>query len=1217
MEEYPAPCSCKANVNRRDFLKIGATLAGAVAGSVGGTAAGAPEGYIPPEAHTPPGKEWFEQLYQPGEPIVYRGANLREVIFPLGGIGTGTVWLNGAGRLVNWQIFNNIQKDTLADDTFFAIRVEQEGQPPIVRVLQAQAIGPVKGFGNISLLGRYPIATLSFADESLPVEIELEAFNPLIPLDEKSSGLPCAIFTLRAKNRTAQPVKISFLGSLQNAVNHAGQGAARGNRHAAYGGNINQVVSAERLTAVPMWAEPGKPAKIDPPVEIMVDHANLPLMEDSPVVGLSVASVGAPKGDPKIKGIYWLADGNLKLLGGSVLGRVATDVNRNGGFLLLSGAANPLLEKVTATLPANEKRRETVFASFDGDDYGEWKVEGNAFGRGPSKGTENSQNPVSGFTGPGLVNTYGGGDGPRGRLVSPAFQIKERYVSFLIGGGQLPGKCCLNLVVDGKAVRTETGQNTEQLRRVEWDVQDLAGKEAKLEIVDDHSDGWGHVLVDDIRMSNVPIDAITAGDAEQWNAMLGKVADVEPMTAAHFGKGRVMRVPLELGTLRPGVDAIKQRDNVLGLIARLAGVEYRVAQGRPANAPSFGTMCLASPDTSVSACAGWTDTGAMLSSFAETGAVRGDTEITQPSAPGETWNAALSRGVELAGGQAAESTFVFAWHFPNQYYPQQNYRPANNKAVLVGNMYANWFKDAFDVARHVAAELGELKRKTYAFREAMFDTSLPQYFVDAVAANVSILRSPTCFWTKDDTFYGFEGCNPQGGGCCPMNCNHVWNYEQALAKVWPGLERNMRRTELKFHLRDDGGIHHRVSVPRDHPAKGQIPVADGQCGAVLKAYREHLQSPDQWFLNDYWLEIKKAMDYAIQAWDTDADGVMEQPQFNTYDRVIFGKNTFVSSLYGAALRAAEEMARISGDTDAAKRYRELFEKGRTFAAEKLYNGEYYIQISDNLTGGYGTGCFADQVVGQWWARVCNLGDILPVEQVRSTLVAIFKHNWLWTQEGFAGTQRFQQFADGKDKGLVICSWPAGGRPADPILYRDEAWTGVEYQVAAHKLYEGQIEEALAIVCGVRERYNGMKKSPWNEIECGDYYARAMSSWSLLLAAQGYAYDGPARMLAFDPKLSADNHCSMFTAAEGWGTFVQERDGQSQHNAIQVVEGQCELATLRFGLPAQAKAVTGSAKVGDSGVAAKISFDRGTALVKFDEAATVSAGQTLTAELKWS
>lgn len=1211
-------CACKANYSRRDLLKAGVGTAGLLAVSGKLTAA---EGYIPPEARVPPPKEWWDQLTQSGPPITYTGENLKELIFPLGGIGTGSVWLSGSGRLVNWQIFNNIQKNSLVDDTFFLIRIEQEGKPPVVRVLQKDALGTVAGFGDIRFIGQYPVATMHFADPDLPADIELEAFNPLIPLDEKNSALPCAIFTVRAKNKTDARMRVSILASAQNAVGHAGVGASTGVKHPTYGGNVNKSVREGRLTAVAMGSAPGKPAELSPAVELLVDHHDLPILADAPVLGLNLVGVGAVRKNPAIRAMYWISEGDVRRLGGSILTQIAEGVRERGDFLLLSGVNNALTEPVRATAAPAVRRRETVFASFDEGSFAQWTPGGTAFDPGPSPGANANQQPVTGFLGAGLANTYNPNDEVRGTLTSPRFPIQEQQIQFLIGGGNYPGECCLNLKVDGKVVRTATGKNTEKLERVDWNVAEFVGKEGQLEIVDARGGGWGHILVDDIRFSNLWIDRITYEEADAWNSLLKELQSAAPMTAVGIGRGRAMLVPVELGTRRAEVDARQQRDKVLRLIASLAGVEYRPAVGLPKAAPSYGSMCLATGEAGATLLPGWVHRDELLKNFQETGRLAApDAPVPDAAGPtdaGQTVNAALCIETTVPAGGTGAGTFVLAWHFPNQYYPQNAWRQTANTALEVGNMYTNWFHDALHVARQVIGDLELLRTGTYAYRDAVFDTTLPQYLVDAAAANVSIIRSPTCFWTRNDTFYGFEGCNWAGGGCCPMNCNHVWNYEQTLAKLWPGLERNMRATELVYHLRADGGIHHRVEVPRDRPQKGAFPVADGQCGAVLKAYREHLQSADRRFLDEYWPRIKKAMDFAIAEWDSDSDGVLDKPQFNTYDRVIYGHNTFVSSLYLAALRAAEEMAKLSKDDVSARRYRELHEKGRKKIAETLFDGEYYIQIADNLNLGYGKGCLSDQVVGAWWARVLDLGGILPDEQVQSALKAIFKHNFLWTQEGFQGTQRFQQFADGKDKGLLCGSWPKGGRPEDPILYRDEIWTGVEYQVAAHKIYEGQTLEGLAIVWGARERYNGLKKSPWNEIECGDYYVRAMSSWSLLLAAQGYAYNGPAKRLALRPRLAADDHRSFLSTAEGWGRFEQRREGQKQIDSIALLGGRCDLAELRFGLPEGARSVTGEVRLKDAGLTAEIIFQSGDALVRFSSPVTIQAGETLEVSLTWA
>jgi uncharacterized protein (DUF608 family) len=1024
------------------------------------------------------------------------------------------------------------------------------------------------------------------------------------------------------------------------------------------------------MLAVSMRAEPGVPAELAAPMTVFVDHELLSNDEPWPVRNLTVRSVGAKSEKPDPGTVFWIARGDVKRMGGGALTAVAAAV-RAGATLIVTGSHNPLLGKVEANVAGDGTRDEETFADFDGQTYGQWKVTGGGFGEGPARGAASGQNPVTGFLGGGLVNTFNPNDGPRGTLVSPSFTIRKRYVTFLIGGGNKAGKCCLNLRIDNRIVRTETGKDSETLERRQWDVQDLIGKEAVLEIVDAESGGWGHVNVDDIRFSNLPTEAVTAAESRAWNEFLPAVfKPVDPkaqkedrtvavdrsvpelaavmidrirfsaapgrkpgtavdgtrallafqdgapaLMAAERGKGKVFIAPADITGLNEA-DPLRQRDAAVSLLAGLAGIGFQAAAGRPQTAPSFGTMCLATPDTKASILAAWREREPLLREFTEAGTFAASPEQDGPTEAGTTINAAIVTSAELPPNGSADADFVLSWHFPNHYYPQNAWRGGKHSAVLVGNMYANWYHDAVPVAAYAIAELARLREQTERFRRCLYDSSLPHYFVDCVGANVSILRGPTCFWTKDNTFYGFEGCSPDAG-CCPMNCNHVWNYEHTLSKLWPSLERNMRVTELVHHQRPDGGCHHRVEVPRTNPNKTQFPVADGQCGAVLKAYREYLQSENNDFLARHWPRIKKAMDFAISNWDSDRDGVMDKPQFNTYDREIFGLNTFVSSLYLAALRAAEEMARRSNDEASAKQYRELFESGGRFIREKLFNGEYYIQIADNLAGGYGKGCLADQVVGQWWARVLNLGDILPVEQVRSALSSIYKYAWLTTQKGFQGTQRFQQFADGDDKALLICAWPKGGRPADPIHYRDEAWTGVEYQVAAHKLYEGQVREALAIVKGARERYAGTNRNPWNEIECGDYYARAMSSWTLLLAAQGYAYDGPAGSLGFNPRLNADDHTSFFSTAEGWGRFIQKRTGHKQESQLAVAYGRCEVSRLRLGLPDGATNASATAKTGTRDLSPKVAVKDGAAVVTFAAPVVVGVDETLDVVIEWS
>ena len=134
---------------------------------------------------------------------------------------------------------------------------------------------------------------------------------------------------------------------------------------------------------------------------------------------------------------------------------------------------------------------------------------------------------------------------------------------------------------------------------------------------------------------------------------------------------------------------------------------------------------------------------------------------------------------------------------------------------------------------------------------------------------------------------------------------------------------------------------------------------------------------------------------------------------------------------------------------------------------------------------YGAGCLADQVLGQLLAHVAGLGYILPEAHVKSAVKAIFKNNFKTDFSDHAHVQRAYVLND--EKGLLLCSWPNGSRPKLPFIYSDEVWTGIEYQVAAHCIYEGLVDEGLTIVKAVRERHDGFKRNPWNEVECGHHY----------------------------------------------------------------------------------------------------------------------------------
>ena len=228
---------------------------------------------------------------------------------------------------------------------------------------------------------------------------------------------------------------------------------------------------------------------------------------------------------------------------------------------------------------------------------------------------------------------------------------------------------------------------------------------------------------------------------------------------------------------------------------------------------------------------------------------------------------------------------------------------------------------------------------------------------------------------------------------------------------------------------------------------------------------------------------------------------------------------FVGGLWLAALRAMQEMTGRSGAVAEAAEFGRRFSLASGNYDELLWNGEYYSQKSErrrpstSATGAWPTSCSASG-----GRTSCELGHILPAGHVRTALASIVAYNY---RDGFRGFEHgYRVFADADDAGLLICTWPRGGRPAVPIRYADEVWTGVEYQVAAHCLVEGMADDGLRILTGLRNRYDGSRRNPYNEIECGDHYSRAMAGFSVLDAWTGARYDAWAQHLRIGRRRAA-------------------------------------------------------------------------------------------------
>ena len=771
--------------------------------------------------------------------------------------------------------------------------------------------------------------------------------------------------------------------------------------------------------------------------------------------------------------------------------------------------------------------RVVMFEDFEDSTYQNWTVEGEAFGEKPAEGTPPYLRFVKGWKGNYFVNSLQEkGKEPQGRLISKTFQITEPYIAFLIGCGGYGNQTSLDLVVDGRVLRSFSGKGDPEMQFHWWDIEDLVGKQAHLEIIDHDSSPWGYITVDHIYFSNRQPEA--------------------PSTANH---------------------------------------------------PHFGNMALTLLDPHASASAHWESKEAFLAALARDGKLSDQSVALSPL--GEELCGAISSSFRLQPGEERDVTFLLSWYFPNR---QQDNRfvafgSLSGNGETVGNMYANWYNSSLDVARYLAENFERLDHQTHLFRDTYFDTTIPYWFAQRIAMQASTLATETCQWWANGRFWGFEGV-----GCCPGTCNHVWHYEQAMARLFPELQRSflsMQAFDPQTGFVEESGLIRFRGEGWDYKVlwwEGDGPewAADGQAANILMALREHQLSASEDFLRGHWPYVRRALEFLVER-DGNADGLIEGSQPNTYDVNFFGANTMVGSLYLAALRAGEEMARVVGETAFAEECHRIYESGRRLTLAKLFNGEYFVQDVDlqkHPKWQYADGCLSDQVIGQTWAHQLDLGYLYPKQQVVSALQSIWKYNW--TPD--AGTQIHEhglrvQLADPGEAGLLLCTWPKSRHLGNQsVRYRDQVWTGIEFQVAAEMIYEGMITEGLSIVRAVHDRYDGAKHNPWNLILCGDHYARAMASWGCLLAATGFTYNASAGEIGFAPKLTPEDFKAFFTAAEGWGSMVQERTDNQQVNRIELKWGTLRLNTLLCEVPSGFDVREASVRKDGRPLIAKVSQD---------------------------
>ncbi|HDY87844.1 MAG TPA: hypothetical protein ENH82_06970, partial [bacterium] len=559
-------------------------------------------------------------------------------------------------------------------------------------------------------------------------------------------------------------------------------------------------------------------------------------------------------------------------------------------------------------------------------------------------------------------------------------------------------------------------------------------------------------------------------------------------------------------------------------------------------------------------------------------------------------------------------------------------------ALIRGNYYTTKFMDAWDVAVKTIPDLPQLEKETVDFVKEICESTLPQSIKEAALNNVSTLRTQTCFRIPDGHFFGFEGTHDDKG-CCFGSCTHVWNYETATAFLFPRLARTMRDMELQYSTHESGSIAFRTKLPLIK-ACGETPgrpAADGQMGVIMKLYREWHISGDNRFLKEMWPYAKKALAYAWLpgSWDADQDGVMEGVQHNTYDVEFFGPNPMMSVWYLGALWCAEEMAHAMGDGEFAVKCRTLYERGSKWIDDNLFNGEYYIQIikpasdpeqvpkehlygiasSDPLNPDFqvGTGCLIDQLVGQYMAHIVGIGHLLDPVHVKKAAGSIYQYNF--KADLYNHFNNMRTFALNDESAVLICSWPRGGRPKVPFIYFNEVMTGFEYQAAALMMYENMIDEGINVVNAIRSRYDGKKRNPWDEAECGHHYARAMASWSTLLALSGFHFSAVDQSIMFNPKVHENDFKTFWCAGNARGTYNQNTGNNGLNTIIAVNYGSVELKNISLGLPEMTKSIKkADVKAGDRKVSNRLKISDGIAEVTLKKPVKLKENEKLTITL---
>lgn len=504
----------------------------------------------------------------------------------------------------------------------------------------------------------------------------------------------------------------------------------------------------------------------------------------------------------------------------------------------------------------------------------------------------------------------------------------------------------------------------------------------------------------------------------------------------------------------------------------------------------------------------------------------GKASPTTPSEDGTSYMGAVVHAMASIPPKATISCrFVLSWYFPNR--PCSAPRDSLPKDIWC-NQYANWFSDARDVVKQFHSVSGELIDTTHSYVNALYGSTIPWEVLESAAGRVACMRTPTMFWIKDDVVLGNEG-----NECCPLNCSHVYGYTTLLERLFPSVAKNMRTSDFVRNFDPTNGCTMRFGV-------GGFAI-DGSLANVIKTYLVIQQSdPRLEFLKSVWPNVKRQMEIVFTRF-LDKDGTVRVAQQNTYDSAMEGVNTFIGSYAVTAFKAAAAMASLSGDANYAKKCLKQADVTAAKYEDLCWKEEfgYYVAVVDetNCENSYGPGCFIDQLSAVGLSLACGFGTIFDPDHEAKARRSILKNNKVM-KPPFQDQQN--HFYHG-DAGIRVCTYP-NGKLGHGMPYTQLVSSGFTYPVVAGMIHDGNWIDARKICQMIRSRQSGINRSPWNEPECGLYYARSMAAWNLYDQACGFSYDATKGMIGFAPKINADAFSCFCVFHEGFGQFEQNGTG---------------------------------------------------------------------------